>query len=376
MRILHLICTDGISGAEKHLKYLLPGMAAYGHECHLIIVHPGSSKDLLVVFAADLNSKSVKTTLIKANNPLSYSVLKKINNYLKTNDIDIIHSHLSRSDILAVLLKQFFLKKLYIISTKHGYQESVLTNYDPTYYKKPCNWYYFVTKYCLSKIDNNISISNCLSQLFINFNFTKEFYKVIYHGVDVAVEENKLENFVNRGPKLIIVGRLEPYKGHKYVIDAMKVVLKTIDNAELYVLGEGSNKENLKAQAIENRIADRIHFLGFQKNALGYMSKSDLVIVPSLFEPFGLVFIEAMGLKKCVVAFDVPAGNEILNNKTGQLVPKHDVVILAEKIIELLLNNSKREIIQNEAYLYYLQNYTTAIMIRKTAEHYNTLSFP
>ena len=40
MKILHLICTNGIAGAEKHLNYLLPGMAAYNYECHLIIVHP------------------------------------------------------------------------------------------------------------------------------------------------------------------------------------------------------------------------------------------------------------------------------------------------------------------------------------------------
>lgn len=40
MKVLHLLCTIGISGAEKHLNFLLPFMAAYGYDCHVIIVHP------------------------------------------------------------------------------------------------------------------------------------------------------------------------------------------------------------------------------------------------------------------------------------------------------------------------------------------------
>ena len=103
------------------------------------------------------------------------------------------------------------------------------------------------------------------------------------------------------------------------------------------------------------------------------MSKSDIVIMPSLFEPFGLVFIEAMGLKKCIIAFDVPAGNEILNNQTAQLVPKQNVSVLAEKIIEILLNTELRDSIENKAHQIYLKNYTSAIMVKKTSEHYYSL---
>jgi len=373
MKILHLICTDGIGGAEKHLNYLLPGMAAYNYECHLIIVHPSASTIALSNFADQLKEKGVKTTLIKTENILSISVIKEIKNYLQLNKINTIHSHLLRSDVLAVLLKKFFLKKIYLISTKHGYEEAVVSNYNPDNFKPPKNFHYYVTKYCLKNIDQNISISHCISQLSINFNLTKAYYKVIYHGVNVEFDNIEVDCFKSSGPKLIIVGRLEPLKGHKYVIEAMKIVLEKIPNVQLFIIGDGSYKEKLQEITEQNGLVENIKFLGFKTNALAYMKQADLVIVPSLFEAFGLVFIEAIGLKKCIIAFDVPAGNEILNNQIAQLIPKGNVIAMAEKIIELLANNEKKLKIENNAYVFYIKNFTTSIMIKNTAAFYDSL---
>ena len=108
MRILHIICTDGVSGAEKYLNFLLPGMSRYGHECHLLIIHPSKSLNLLLSFAKDLNNAGVKTTLITNNSLFSIPLLKKIKRYLQEHQLNIIHSHLLRSDILSFFVKTLF----------------------------------------------------------------------------------------------------------------------------------------------------------------------------------------------------------------------------------------------------------------------------
>ena len=69
----------------------------------------------------------------------------------------------------------------------------------------------------------------------------------------------------------------------------------------------------------------------------------------------------------------VPAGNEILNNKVAQLIPKGNVPLMAEKIIEMILSEEKRQTIEKNAYNYYLNNYTTEIMVHNTANHYNSI---
>ena len=376
MKILHLISTNGIAGAEKHLNYLLPGMAAYDYECHLIIVHPKLSTPSLTLFADLLNAKNVKTTLIRTEHSISLSVLRKIEAYLKLHKIKIIHSHLLRADVLAVILKKVFCKQLYVISTKHGYEEKVVMNYNADKFEILRNIYYYLTKYCLKNIDQNISISRCISQLFINFNLTKTYYKVIYHGVDVEFEKMPLLDFDNSNPKLVIVGRLEPLKGHKYVIKAMEIVLKHVPNAQLYIIGDGSYKENLKEITEKCNIAENVKFLGFKSNVLAFMKEADLIIIPSSFEAFGLVFIEAMGLKKCILAFDVPAGNEILTHKkTAMLSPVFDENLLAENILFLLSNKVESNRIAENAFLAYNENFTTEIMIRNTANFYKSVSF-
>jgi glycosyltransferase involved in cell wall biosynthesis len=111
--------------------------------------------------------------------------------------------------------------------------------------------------------------------------------------------------------------------------------------------------------------------LGFQQNPYAFVANSDIIVQPSLFETFGLVYIEAFALKVPVIAFDVPAGNEVMeNNRTGLLVPKGDSNLLAEKIIYLSGNPQERARIAGNAFTAYQEKFTTDIMIKNTASWY------
>ena len=156
MKILHLIYTHGISGAEKYLKHLLPGLKAYGIDCDLVVVCPASKAGSLQEYCDSLNALGVKTSLITSGRFSVVFTAKKISNYLKANKINILHAHLLNSDFIAAITKSLFFRKLFIISTKHGYQEKVLQQYEPgKYYKPPNDLYYYITKYTLSKINKN-----------------------------------------------------------------------------------------------------------------------------------------------------------------------------------------------------------------------------
>ena len=230
------------------------------------------------------------------------------------------------------------------------------------------DFYYYVTKYLLKKIDRNISISKCISELFVNFKLTEEYFPVIYHGLEVApVNKAGLSSFKKASPQLVIVGRLEEYKGHRYALEAMPAILEKYPAAKLLLLGDGSYRSSLAVLVAEAGIAESVLFLGFQKDPLSFISASEIVIIPSLFEPFGLVFIEAMALRKPIAAFDVPAGNELLNTDTAALVPRKDSNALAEKILVLLDDQHLRETIAANAYAEYRERFTTEVMVRNTA---------
>lgn len=374
MKIAHLIYTEGVSGAEKHLKHLLPGLKAHDIFCEVIIVCPSFCLNSLQKFAEELQQLKIPTYIIVANRGVALSTLKKIYKYLKEKEISVLHSHLLRSDLLATFVKIFFLKKLFIFSTKHGYKESILMDHLNGLKKIKRNLVYLITLFTLNYINQNISISKYISRFYIDLGLTKRYFPVIYHGLNMPCEKNNNKNerdYTKIHPKIIIVGRLETIKGHCYALSAIKIVQNTFEDVELLMLGVGSIQQTLEAQIKKLNLEKNVSFLGFKNNPYQYISDADIIIIPSLAEPFGLVFIEAMGLKTPVVAFDVPAGNEIIeHNETGILVEKGNIEGMALGIIDLLKDNNLRQTIAQNAYKVFTKLYTKETMVANTAIFY------
>jgi glycosyltransferase involved in cell wall biosynthesis len=375
LRILHVIYTHGVGGAEKYLKHLLPGLKAYGIDCDLIVVCTKETEDIFTTYCASLNGLGVRTTLMVAEKYNILKTAKKVNAYLKAAEISMLHTHLFHADLMAAVLKTFFNKRVHIISTKHGYQEKFLQQYEPGKRYSPKDFYYFLTKFILRKIDSNLAVSKGIADLYVNLGLTKTAYPCIHHGIKIErfnKEEYKSECKL-ANPQLIIVGRIELFKGHQFLIEAMPAVAAAFPGVKLLVLGEGSEKNNRMQQLKNLGLQNNVEFLGFKDHPYAFISHSDIIILPSLFEPFGLVYIEAFALKTPVIAFNTPAGNEIMqNNETALLVNKADTVALAEKIIYLLNNKAAGEALAQRAYKKYLEFFTTEVMIKNTAAWYFT----
>ena len=377
MRILHVIYTHGVGGAEKYLKHLLPGLKAYGIDCDLMVVCTKKTESTFAAYCNAVNHLGVRATLIVAEKQGILKTAKKVNTYLREEKINILHTHLFHADLMAAVLKTFFKKNIRIISTKHGYQEKVLQQYDPINYKKPNDLYYHITKYILRKIDINIAVSKAMADLYFNLGMCKTHFPYIHHGITFP-EFDKLpfgESFRKATPQLITVGRIEIIKGHHFLIDAMPAILEAFPQTKLLILGDGTEKANCQQQVKDANLQNNVEFMGFVQQPYQYINNSDIVIQPSFFESFGLVFIEGIALKTPIVAFDVPAGNEILeNDKTALLVSKGDSKALAEKIIFLLKNPAIAKQIAENAYEKYKSEFTTEAMVKKMAAWYKSLS--
>jgi glycosyltransferase involved in cell wall biosynthesis len=114
--------------------------------------------------------------------------------------------------------------------------------------------------------------------------------------------------------------------------------------------------------------------MGFQQNPYPFMANSDILVSPSLYESFGLVFIEAFAMQLPVIAFDAPAANEIINNgETGLLVEVYNSTELAEKIIFLLQNPAERKRLADAAFEKYTTYFNTARMVKETAAWYHSV---
>jgi len=373
LRILHLIYTSGIYGAEKHLLNLLPELKKYGAQCHLLFICPKKSVPSLQSYCRQLNDKGVKAALVPTTSKVSVLLTaRKIFRYLKSNNIGVIHAHLFSADLIAVLVKISYFKNLIILSTKHGYEEKYLLQYGLGNKKIKHNLYYFISRSVIRRIDYNLAVSDSLAEMYVALKLVKNKMPVVSHGI--SLEDCSEEPILlNGNPKIIMVGRLSEIKGHAYLFQALPKIIEKFPELKLLILGEGPLKDKLMKHATNLHILDHIEWVGFANPQI-FIPQCELIVVPSLYESFGLVYIESFVSKIAVVAFKTETASHIIeNNETGILVEKENINELAEKIIYLLENPEERKRIIENAFKKFQVSFNIERMAKETAEWYHSV---
>jgi glycogen(starch) synthase len=134
------------------------------------------------------------------------------------------------------------------------------------------------------------------------------------------------------------VGRLVPTKGPQVLLEALPRLLAVCPQARVIFVGEGSLREGLTRRAAELGIAERVTLPGHvYGRVLGTLYHAvDLVVVPSLYEPFGMVALEAMACGRPVVVSDTGGLGELVEEGvSGLKVPPNDPAALAEAVVRL-----------------------------------------
>ena len=154
-------------------------------------------------------------------------------------------------------------------------------------------------------------------------------------------EKNLLEdNYI------IMVSRLDNVqKDFDTLIKAFKIVNQKRKNIKLYLLGEGPDREKIENMIKDEDLQEYIKLLGVKKNPYPWIKNSKLLVHSSRYEGLPTVLIEALILNKIIISSDCPTGpREILDNgKYGSLVEVGDYDSMAQEILELLQENSKKK---------------------------------
>ena len=155
----------------------------------------------------------------------------------------------------------------------------------------------------------------------------------------------------NDHPTVLGVGRLEPQKGFDLLVRAFAHAIRQHDGWELVIVGEGSQRPALAALAAAYGVADRVHIPGRQLDIWRAYAAADIFVLPSRFEGFPNVLLEAMAAGLPSVAADCPTGpREIIRNeREGLLVPTEDVDAFAEALSRLMGNAALRDRLGSEA---------------------------
>ena len=244
------------------------------------------------------------------------NLLEEINNYsimagvvARTIPCDVIHSHDWLTYPAGIHAKQVTGKPLVIHVHATDYDRS-RGNVNPTVFG--------IERDGMMHADHIITVSNLTRQTVIEKYGIDPAKVTTVHNAVIPLSQELLDVQVNKPKEKIVtfLGRITMQKGPEYFVEAAAKVLKLDHNVRFVMAGSGDMMDKMINLAAERGIADRFHFPGFQKGKQVYemLKASDVYIMPSVSEPFGISPLEAMQMGVPSIISKQSGCAEILTN--------------------------------------------------------------
>ena len=314
MKVLHVHRIGGIGGSERHLLTLLPALRERGVEVSFLgLDDPSRAPDPFY------EALAVPYERLRAPRDLDPALAWRVRRAARR--ADLVHTHLVHADVYGA----FGARRL--VSTKH--------NDDPF----RTGAFRFVERALARRAKRIIAITESLARFQVErVGLPAAKVEVIHYGLDdlpQAWGENPPDPLSPDARLLLCVCRLEPQKG----IDVAIRALREIPGAQLVVLGEGPQREELGHLARELDVP--LYLPGRVPDVAAWLRRADLLVHPVRWEGFGLALLEAMLASLPVVATKVSSIPEIVvDGETGLLVPPDDPGALAAAVNRVLADPS------------------------------------
>ena len=264
------------------------------------------------------------------------NLLEEINNYsimagviARTVDFDVIHSHDWRTYPAGIHAKQVTGKPLVIHVHATDFDRS-RGNVNPTVFA--------IEKDGMNNADHIITVSNLTRQTVIEkYGINPDKVTTVHNAVEPLSEEIRSIKMQKGKDKVVtFLGRITMQKGPEYFVEAASRVLAKTHNVRFVMAGSGDMMEKMIRLAADRDIADRFHFTGFLKGRQVYemLAASDVYIMPSVSEPFGISPLEAMQMGVPSIISKQSGCAEILENVIK--VDYWDINALADSIYAII----------------------------------------
>jgi glycosyltransferase involved in cell wall biosynthesis len=357
MKILHLISSLKTGGAERLLVDLCK-VSDYSMNFLMVVIINNVVDNELLSELKSTGAQVIENKRRPGGTKLKYILL--IRDLIKSLKPQILHMHDDMSVFFGSLASLWLNNKM--VCTLHGTNLWRASLKDKT------------TK-CLSIkcIDSFIAISKAVKDDFMKgTSLNGQNIKVVPNGI--PLEKFRRREQFSDSREIICVARLESEKkGQDILIRALAILKNDGVECSCKLVGEGKSRKYLERLVEEYCLGDNIKFLGNRTDVPELLANAGTFVLPSRYEGFGIVIIEAMGTGIPVIASNIDGPKEIITNgENGLLFESDNEHDLAAKIKTLISDDNLRDRLVNKAFCS-VQEYSIEKMYNTYLETYNDL---
>ena len=341
-----------IGGLGRHVHHLSTALAAAGHEVVVLSrrpsgtdpsTHPSSdemNEDVRVVAAAQdpheftFGKDMMAWTLAMGHAMVRTGLSLKKKRSGRPWRPDVVHAHDWLVAHPAVALSEFY--DVPMVSTIHATEAGRHSGWVSGSLSRQVH---AVESWLVRESDSLITCSASMrDEITELFGPGLAEVTVIRNGIDAArwpFAESRHHGVAGRPPELLFVGRLEYEKGVHDAIAALPRIRRAHPDTTLTIAGDGTQQDWLVEQARKHRVLKATRFVGRLDHAelLAALHRADAAVLPSHYEPFGLVALEAAAAGTPLVTSNIGGlGEAVINGETGMSCPPRNVARLAEAV--------------------------------------------
>ncbi len=345
-----IVCYPTFGGSGVVATELAKGLANRGHNLHILSYARPARLDS---FRTDITYHEVdlSTYPLFEFPPYDLALANMMVNLIQFEKLDVLHVHYAIPHATSAYLAKQILNskasKIPVITTLHG-TDITLIGSDPTYKQ--------VVDFSINQSDGVTAVSEYLkNETYRHFDIQKEI-EVIPNFIDLdRFKRSEKEHFKKAicpdGEKVIThVSNFREVKRVSDVVAAFNKVLENGVQAKLLMVGDGPDRKRAEQKCRELKICNHVRFLGKQDPVEEVLSISDLFMIPSGSETFGLAALEAMSCSVPVVSSNIGGLPEVnIHGETGYLCELGDIECLGNCATKILTDETLHQKMANAA---------------------------
>jgi glycosyltransferase involved in cell wall biosynthesis len=334
--VLIMIATDAIGGPGKGLFHFLKHAPTGAFD--YILCNFNLKNRPMGQFVQEARRRGLRLMLLRQRATIDPALILEARRVVREHGINVVQTHGYKSNVLGFFL-HFFTRTPWI-GFAHGYTDD---NWKMRLYNR-------LDRFVLRCADRIVTVSDSMRALLITHGVERDRIRLIYNAIDMPDSQRQLDRTalkqahgIASGRRVIgVIGRLNPEKGQRVFLNALRQVVATCPDVAALIVGEGQDREALERYAYAHGLSGNVIFTGYLENVLDYYGILDLLVVPSLSEGLPNAVLEAMSFGVPVLATRVGGIPEIIGDGNGVLVEPDDPQALADRIVELLSNEPLR----------------------------------